>query len=79
MMSRPLEVERQKREAEAAKRQKQEEMEWRRVNLLRKAEGKEEQSLEDWRKEKKSECAQRLFRYNIRVFFVSRVLYLSKF
>lgn len=64
-MSRPLKVERQKREAEAAKLQKQEEMEWRRVNLLRKAKGKEEQSLEDWRKEKKSECIQRLFCYDI--------------
>lgn len=49
-------VERQKREAEAAKRLKEEEEQWGKVNEQRKAEGKEEQTLEDWRKEKKGAC-----------------------
>ncbi|CAM9993892.1 unnamed protein product [Scytosiphon promiscuus] len=47
------EVERQKREAEALKRQKEEEEQWAKVNEQRKADGKEEQTLEDWKKEKK--------------------------
>lgn len=46
-------MERQKREAEAAERLKLEEAEWGKVNEKRKAEGKEEKTLEDWRKEKK--------------------------
>ncbi|CBJ32816.1 conserved unknown protein [Ectocarpus siliculosus] len=47
------EVERKKREAEALKRQKEEEEQWGKANEQRKADGKEEQTLEDWRKEKK--------------------------
>ena len=50
-----FQVERKKREAEAAERLKEEEEEWARVNEKRKAEGKEEQTLEDWRKEKKGD------------------------
>lgn len=46
-------VERQKREAEALKRQKEEEEQWAKANEQKKADGKEEQTLEDWRKEKK--------------------------
>lgn len=46
-------LERQKREAEAAKRLKEEEEEWGKSNENRKAEGKEVQTFEDWRKEKK--------------------------
>lgn len=48
-----LQVERKKREAEALKRQKEEEEQWGKANEQRKADGKEEQTLEDWRKEKK--------------------------
>ena len=47
------EVERQKREAEAAKRLKEEEEQWGKGNEKRKAEGKDEQTLEQWRKDKK--------------------------
>eukprot|EP00752_Nemacystus_decipiens_P005276 g4785.t1 len=47
------EAERQKREAEKLKRLKEEEEEWGKANEQRKIDGKEEQTLEDWRKEKK--------------------------
>ncbi|CAN0106856.1 unnamed protein product, partial [Sphacelaria rigidula] len=47
------ELERQKREAEAAKRLKEEEEQWGKSNEKRKAEGKEEQTLEQWQKDKK--------------------------
>lgn len=47
------ELERQKRAAEAAERLKQEEEEWAKVNEKRKADGKEELTLENWRKEEK--------------------------
>lgn len=46
-------MERQKRAAEAAERLKQEEEEWAKVNEKRKADGKEELTLENWRKEEK--------------------------
>lgn len=61
-----VQVERKKREAEAAERLKEEEEEWARVNEKRKADGKEEQTLEDWRKEKKGNLS-RAFRPEERV------------
>lgn len=48
-----FQVERQKREAEALKRLKEEKAELGKINEQRKADKKEELTLEDWRKEKK--------------------------
>ncbi|CAM9832623.1 unnamed protein product, partial [Pylaiella littoralis] len=47
------EVERQKREADALKRLEEEKAQWGESNKQRKIDGKEEQTLEDWRKENK--------------------------
>lgn len=58
-------VERKKREEEAAKRLAAEEAEWAKMNEQRKADGKEEQTLEDWRKEKKGAHERTRYAYQV--------------